>query len=310
VAANELYAGPLAAGQPAGVAAWGGRLVGERGERNDIGAGLSPALQQVGVDETESGVRGEGDALAGGRQSEAGGLGCLDWGGLGQDGVQVEGLFGEVGQAVEQGGQVVAFAGLNQAEMAFGQSDGGVPGDTAEDGHAELGHGGLDAVGVAGAAEAVEDHAGDAHGGIVGGEAAGDGGGGLGLAGDVQHQDDGQVIASGEVGGATAAAGGAGHAVEQAHGGFDDEDVRRGTGVPEYAVQQGGRHGPAVEIDAGGGGGGGVEGGVDIVRAALAGAHRKAAAAQGGEHGEGDGGFAAAGAGRADDQAAGHAGVS
>ena len=63
--------------------------------------------------------------------------------------------------------------------------------------------------------------------GVEGGEAVSDGGGGLRLARDVQHEEHGQAEAGGEVCGAAAAAWGAGYAVEQAHGAFDPAGCRR-----------------------------------------------------------------------------------
>src|SRR4030088_2986540 len=46
----------IAAGQPATVAALGGRLVGERRERNDVRAGAPPTVENVRVDEGEGRV--------------------------------------------------------------------------------------------------------------------------------------------------------------------------------------------------------------------------------------------------------------
>lgn len=236
------------------------------------------------------------------------GDGCCrcEIGGAGEDGVDVQMGFGGVGEAGEAGGEVVVFCGLDQAEVAFGQAQRGVSRQAAEDGEAEGAHGLFDAFAVAGAGGLVEDDAGDFHRGVVGGEAASGGGGGLGLAGDVQHQDYGKVEAGGEVGGGAAAAGRGLDAVEQAHGGFDDEEGAVGGGLGCDAFEEDGGHGPAVEVDACSTGGCGVEGGVDVVGAGFAGADGDAAAAEGCEQGQGDGGFAAAGAGGADDEALGH----
>src|SRR5271166_1028769 len=54
----------IAAGQPAAIAVFGRRLVGERRERDDLRAGRPPALDDVGIDEGEGRVAGEGNAFA------------------------------------------------------------------------------------------------------------------------------------------------------------------------------------------------------------------------------------------------------
>src|SRR5262249_39686873 len=59
----------VSAGQPAAVAALRGRLVAERGERDDLGAGAAPAFDEVRIDEGESLIAGERDALPRRRQS-------------------------------------------------------------------------------------------------------------------------------------------------------------------------------------------------------------------------------------------------
>ena len=85
-------------------------------------------------------------------------------------------------------------------------------------------------------------------------------------------------------------------AIEQAHGGFDDQEIGAGRRLIGDAVEQRWPHGPTIEIEAGRSGSCGMEGGVDIVGAAFRGTHGEPAAAEGGDQRERDGGLAGAGA--------------
>ena len=190
--------------------------------------------------------------------------------------------------------------GLHQAEMALRQHQCRVTRDAAQHGQADGGQRPGHARAVPLAADAVQDHAADPHAGAVAVQAQRHGGGGLRLAGYVQHQQHRQAEPFGEVRRGAGAAGRRRHAVEQAHGALGDQEaLARGGQV----VQQGGRHGPAVQVGARLAGGGGVEGRVDVVGAGLRGADRDAAAAQGGDQAERDGGLAAAGARGGDEPA-------
>jgi len=221
-------------------------------------------------------------------------------------GVEVEMALGEVGEPVEMGRQRRVLARLHQAQMAFRHRDRRVAHDAAEHGDPSRAHGAGHAVAVALAGCLVNDHAGDLDRRVVGGEAARGGGGGLGLAGDVEHEDHGQAEPGGEVGGGAAPAGLGCDAVEQAHGGFDDEQLGVPGRVGGDVAEERRRHGPAIEVDAGMAGGGGVERGVDVVRPGFPRAHPHAAPPQRGQQRQRDGGLTRAGAGGGDDEPACH----
>ena len=59
----------IAARQPATIRAFGGRFVGKRRERNDLGAGVAPGVDEMRIDEAEGAIMRQRDALAGRRQS-------------------------------------------------------------------------------------------------------------------------------------------------------------------------------------------------------------------------------------------------
>lgn len=216
-----------------------------------------------------------------------------------EDPVEVEAAFGHVGEAGEVGREVGVFGGLDEAEVAFREGEGGIAWDGAQGGKADAGESGLDAGAVAGAGDAVEDDSADAHAGAVGVHAVSDGGRGLRLAGDVEHEKDREGEAFGEVCAGAGAAVRARDTVEEAHGAFDEEKA----GALGQVVDEGGGHGPGVEVGAGLAGGGGVEGWIDVVGTGFGGAEGDAAAAEGGDEGEGDGGLAGAGAGGGDEPA-------
>src|SRR5262245_58349250 len=106
----------------------------------------------------------------------------------------------------------------------------------------------------------------------------------------------------GKLGGCAPTDGGGARAVEQAHGGFEDEEISSGRGFIGDVVKELSAHGPAIEIEARCAGGSGVEGRVDIVGAAFGGADAQATAAEGGKQSERDGGLACAGARRSNQQ--------
>src|SRR5271168_4517955 len=58
----------IAAGEPAAVAMLRWRRVGQGGEEGDFAARAAPAFQDMGVEEAEGGIAGDGDAPAGRRQ--------------------------------------------------------------------------------------------------------------------------------------------------------------------------------------------------------------------------------------------------
>ncbi len=194
---------------------------------------------------------------------------------------------------------------LHQAQMALRQREVLVPGNRAQHRQADTTHGFTDARPVPLAGHAVQQHARDLHPRRVADEAAGDGGGGLGLARNIQGQQHRQAEAGGQVRAGAAAARFGGDAVEQAHGRFHDQEFGLSSGLAGEGGELRCVHGPAVEIETRRAGGGRVKGRVDIVGPGLGGAHHNAAAPKGRQHSQGQGGLARARPGRADDEPAG-----
>ena len=162
----------------------------------------------MGIDEGERRVLGQGDPLAGRRQ-RVGEIRALRRQRRGQrkDRVEVERALGHVGQAVEMRHQVGMLAGLHQAEVALRQRQRRVALDRADHRQADRLDGVAGQFSVPFAAQPVQHHAGDFHGRIVGGKAFGDGGGGLRLAGNVEHQQHREAVEPCEVGGRAGTAG-------------------------------------------------------------------------------------------------------
>ena len=149
----------------------------------------------------------------------------------------------DVGEAVDEGLERGVLARLDQAEVPLGQRHLGVAVHGADDRQAERAR---SASRTSASCRALATwfriDAGDAHLRVVGGEAAGDGGGGLRLAGDVEHQQHRQAVAAREVGGGAAAARRGRDAVEEAHGALDHQHV----GARRLAARRGGRAAPAA----------------------------------------------------------------
>ena len=100
-----------------------------------------------------------------------------------------------VGEAVEPGREVGVLAGLHQAEMAFRHRQRRIARHRAEHRHSRCGHGIGDEPAMALAADPVEHDAGDAHGRVVGGDAAHHRGRRLRLAGHIEHEQHRQAEA-------------------------------------------------------------------------------------------------------------------
>ena len=147
---------------------------------------------------------------------------------------------------------------------------------------------------MAGAGDLVEHHTRHLHTRIMRGKTACDGGSGLRLAGDVEHQQHRDAEMPGKIRRRPTAAWGGVHAVEQPHRGFDQHNLRIGEGVGGQGVEQRRGHRPRIQIHPRHAGCGGMEGGVDIVGTRLARTHGNPAPTQGREQAQGDGGFAAA----------------
>ena len=127
----------IAARQPAAVAAFGRRLIGERREGDDLGTGLPPAGEHMRIDEGERRVACERDAVAGRRQRR-----CRSAGGDrdrtsgGKDRVEVDMPLDRIGEPVEPRVEVGMLARLHQAEMPRRQRHRLVARQRAEEGHA------------------------------------------------------------------------------------------------------------------------------------------------------------------------------
>ena len=111
----------IAAGQPATIGAFGGRLVGQRRERNDLRAGATPGFDQMRIDEAEGPVLRQRNALAGRRQSGRMVIRSDDTKrrGLGDHRIQIEMALGHRGETIDQCGEIGMLTGLHQAEMTF-----------------------------------------------------------------------------------------------------------------------------------------------------------------------------------------------
>jgi len=200
--------------------------------------------------------------------------------------------FGHVGKTIKPGCEIAVLPGLDQAEMAFRQSERRIARNGANDGHTQFGNGVGDHLMVSRAADAIEHNAGNANIRIVGGKAAHHGRSRLRLGRDIEHQQHRQFQPRGKVRRGAATAGDAGHAVEQAHGAFNDEDFRVTRGIGHQRIDQRRRHRPAVEIDAASAGCGGVERAIDVIGPGFRRAHRHAAAGEGFENAQGNDGLA------------------
>ncbi len=123
------------------------------------------------------------------------------------------------------------------------------------------------------AGDAIEYDASDLHGGIVCRKSSHQGRRRLRLPRNVKHQYHRQAkIRSKVCGGATPPVG-AGGPVEQAHDALDHQDVRALGCLRGKRIEQGRRHGPAIEVDARRADRRGVERGVDVIGAGFGRSH-------------------------------------
>ena len=260
----------------------------------------------MGIDEAESAVARERDALARRGQGHVRDRSGDDVQRRGDphDRVEIKMLFGGCGEAIEQRHQIGMLARLHQAEMALRQSERGLARQRADNRHAECGDRVRDQGAMPFAADAVQDHAGDAHARIVRCEATHQRCSRLRLPRHVDDKDDRQAEMRGEVGGGAAAAGRRAGAVEQAHDALDHQHVGAGSGVRSEAVEERRRHRPAVEIEARRAGRGGMKRRIDVIRPGLGRAYHDAAARERGDERQRHRGLAGAGLRRRDDQAA------
>ena len=210
--------------------------------------------------------------------------------------------LGKLGEAMQAKLEVVVLERLHQAEVTLGEMDRLVARDGADHRNVERADGAFDRGAMAVAADTIQNDAGDANAGIEAGKAEHRCGGGLRLAGDIEHEQDRETEVDGKLGGGALADRAGASAVEQPHGGFDDQEIGAGRRLIGDAVEERRPHGPAIEIETGRAGSLGMEGRVDIVGAAFRRADRQAAAAKGGDERKRDGGLARAGARGGDEE--------
>ena len=116
----------ISAGQPAAIGTFGRRLVGERRKCKNLGAGATPRLNEVRINEAEGLIAGQRDALARRRQGRdiyrsRHRSGRHDRRRARNNGVEIEMALGRRGEAVDQRGEFGVLAGLDEAEVALRQ---------------------------------------------------------------------------------------------------------------------------------------------------------------------------------------------
>ena len=125
----------IAAGQPAAVAVFGRRLVGERREGDDLRPGPPPAGENMRIDEGERGVGSERDPAARRRQSRPCiavaeiSTGCA----RGDDRVEVDMPLDRIGETIEPRLEIGMLGRLHEAEMPRRQRHRLVPRQRAEE---------------------------------------------------------------------------------------------------------------------------------------------------------------------------------
>lgn len=217
--------------------------------------------------------------------------------------VEIDVLRQEGGIGSDARVEIEMFGGLYQAEVAFGQLQVGATRQAAEDAEADRRHPDPREPFVARAGDAVEDDPGDPHRGIEAREAQGGGGGGLRLTRYVEHQHHRPAHPCGDVGArAIAGRAGARDAVEQPHRSLGEHQIGI-TGAVGQPVEHRRRHRPAVEVERRAPARGAVEGGIDIIGAALERLHGQPGVGEGAEEAEHHRRLAGARGGRGDHQA-------
>ena len=190
----------IAAGEPAGIAILRRRLIGERREGDDLGAGAAPAAQHMRIHEGEGGVGGERDALTRRRQCGHGARIGLKRSGKTLNAGEIAIALGKLGEAMQAKLEVVVLERLHQAEVTLGKMDRLVARDGADHRNVERADGAFDRGAMAVAADTIQNDAGDANAGIEAGKAEHRGGGGLRLAVNVEHEQDRQTEVDGKLG--------------------------------------------------------------------------------------------------------------
>ena len=199
------------------------------------------------------------------------------------------------------------LARLHQSQMPFGQDEGRVAGQEAEESGRPVQHGKRFAQRpfMSWAADSVADHTDQVHAIAMPGEPVIDGGGRRRLSAHIQHQQDGPTGSRRQV---RSRSGAVRRPVKQPHHAFAEYELRP---VAQRTGQrrQGRRpHPPTVEIDAIRPGRRRMEGGVDIVGPRLRGSYGNTGPAKGAQQREGHDRLAGTAGRRGDNQTrAGHA---
>ena len=260
-----------------------------------------PGLQQVQgilVVKAEGAVlshRDDGPLALGFSRERLRGLFCSANAGAGcdlEDTAHIDGLFNLLYQGVVPLAGNRAFHRGNQSQVPLRLDQCLVAGKVSQ--HRQAG-GGLDLgfakLQVAGAADTVQDNAGQVQTGIkqlvaqnLGGDAAGD-------FGSVGHQHDRRVDQLGQLGGGAFLVQ-AGVAVEDAHHALHHRHLSFAGGPLKKLQHRGVGQQPGIQVPARNAAGQGMVTGVDIVGAGLEGLHRQAPAGQRAHDAGGDGGLA------------------
>ena len=197
----------IAARQPAAIGVLRRRLVSKRREWKDLGAGFSPSLDEMWIDEAESLIARQRDTLSRRRNGprprrrrDGERHGVCD------NGLEIEMPLRHGGKAINQRGKIGMLAGLNKTEMALRQRHRCIARNGAEDRNTECCNGFTHEHTVPLATDTIENNASDAHRRIVGRKTSYQSRGRLRLARDVEHEHGRHAEMRGEIGGRTAPA--------------------------------------------------------------------------------------------------------
>ena len=202
----------------------------------------------------------------------------------------------QIRQRIEARRKPAKLTGLNKSQMPLRQLDGLIAGNRSENPHAGFIEARACQAFVPRAAHAIQDNARDFDTRPEAREAARNRRRCLGLAGNVEHQDNGQAGECCDIGTRSIPPlPGGSDAVEQPHERFDNNEVRA-LGLAQERERGFLPHRPAVEVVAWTPASRLVKGRIDIVRAAFERLYAEAAALERPQKPERDHGFARAGA--------------
>ena len=216
----------------------------------------------------------------GGRRATRSGAGKakVQLAGQREDAAAIDIRLDEVGDRLEPRLKRLRFTRLHEAEMALRQRDFVVTGENAHDRDPQRLNRIDDKPAMALAADAIDDHAGDAEARVVHGAALDNGRRRLRLPRDIEDEQHRHAQRGGDVGRGAAAAGLRRNAVEEAHRGFAQRELACSRRLGGEGGQKLGLHGPGIEVDALAPGRRGMKGRIDVVGAGLESDHIDAAA--------------------------------